>query len=544
MIYFSAGDAPFYFSEQLTALSWLPQVWNNAKDFGENLLPRLWIDYPFRLIVKLFASLGLGWGVIEKMLWLIAACIGVVGIYELTKYIVGRNAACVAVVLYTVNTYSLFLFGGGQLGVALAYGLAPLVLLKFIEKKGKGIQNGLWLALLILFDLRVAYIVLGAVVLYQVLSKTFSIRNMSVSLLVAALLHAFWILPTLALGMGPSALSEDFTNPGMLKFLSVADFSHTVSLLHPNWPENLFGKVYFLQPEFLVIPCIAFFALFFVKTGKNKLQVLYFALLALIGAFLAKGVNPPLGTIFNWCFMYIPGFVMFRDPTKFYLFTAIGYAVLIPYVLDHIEGRMKKTKWLPYAAFLIFWGFAVRPLLLGQLTGNFQPQSIPQDYVRLKDMLIADTTSSRTLWIPAAEKFAYASDIHPVLSASGLYPNTSLSGVLEIATSSAFLQKLAQSGVRYVIVPMDTEGKIFMTDYKADNALRKQAISVLEQTALTRHTEYQQIAVFENNQFSYHSEIPTVVEKQEYWSRIGLIVGVVALGICMGIVIRKRKSFQ
>ncbi len=60
-------------------------------------------------------------------------------------------------------------------------------------------------------------------------------------------------------------LDNDLTNPGMLHFLSFADFSHTLAFLHPNWPENLFGKVYFLQPEFLLLPVIAFSALFFVK---------------------------------------------------------------------------------------------------------------------------------------------------------------------------------------------------------------------------------------------------------------------------------------
>ncbi|MFZ2025179.1 MAG: hypothetical protein WAV51_02785 [Microgenomates group bacterium] len=541
MMFFSSGDGPFFYQEEISALSWLPKVWESFKGFGENVLPRLWIDYPFRLIVKILASLGLGWGVIEKMLWLIAIAIGVVGIYKLTKFVVGRNAAYLAVILYITNTYSLFLFGGGQLGVALAYGLAPLVLLKFIRYEKKDIQNGLWFALLILFDLRLAYVVLAAIVLYQGIARTFRIRNMGISLFAAAVLHAFWILPTLLTGVGSSALGEDFTNPGMLKFLSVADFSHSLSLLHPNWPENLFGKVYFLQPEFLVIPFIAFCSMVFVKQAKNKKHILFFGLLALLGAFFAKGVNPPFGSIFNWCFRYIPGFVMFRDPTKFYLFTAIGYAVLIPYTLERLSKKSKKLRWVFYGAFIIFWCFTIRPLFLGTLSGNFKPQSIPQEYIQVKDMLVSDKTPSRTLWIPTAEKFVYSSDTHPMLSVATLYPNTSLSQVLEIATSSAFLPKLSESGVRYVIVPTDIEGKMFMTDYQTDTALREQVISVLEETPLTRRAEYQQIAVFENDQFSFHSEIPTVVESQEYWSKIGLIAGAVAFVIFVFIMIKKRK---
>ena len=525
MLYFSSGDAPFFFNEQLTSLSWLPQVWNTTKDFGENVLPRLWIDYPFRFIVKLLSTLGLEWGVIEKMLWIIAIAIGAIGIYKLAKFVVGKNAAYLAIILYITNTYSLFLFGGGQLGVALAYGLAPLVLLKFIGRKGKGIQNGLWVALLIVFDLRIAYLVLGAIVLYQGISKTFRIRDMGISLFVAAILHAFWIVPTIFTGVRSSALGEDFTNPGMLKFLSFADFSHSLSILHPNWPENLFGKVYFLQPEFLVIPLIAFLSLFFIKTGKNKLSVLFFALLALIGAFFAKGVNPPFENIFNWSFRYIPGFVMFRDPTKFYLFTAIGYAVLVPYTLEMLSEKSKKLRWVFYGALIIFWCFTIRPLFLGALNGNFKPQSIPQEYIVLKDMLVSDQAPSRTLWMPAKEMFAFASDTHPVLSASTLFKNASYAEMLEIATSSSFLRLITDAGVHYVVVPKDIEQTMFLTEYTYDATLREHMVETLDESSLTRLPQYKEIAVYTNPEFLHMTQdIPDEVHTQQQYVVAGLVI--------------------
>ena len=162
----------------------------------------------------------------------------------------------------------------------------------------------------------------------------------SISVLIAVLVHSFWVLPVALGGSSAAALGEEFTNPGMLKFLSVADFSHAISLLHPNWPENLFGKVYFMQPEFLVLPVIAFASLLFIKpTTKNKQLITYFSLLALIGAFLAKGVQEPGGAVFQWMFAHIPGFVMFRDPTKFYVYIALGYSILIPFTLERITKK-------------------------------------------------------------------------------------------------------------------------------------------------------------------------------------------------------------
>jgi len=533
MVYFSTGDAPFYFFEQLASISWLPQVWNNAKDFGENLLPRLWIDYPFRLIVKLLATFGLGWGMIEKLLWVLALVIGIIGIYQLAKFIVGKSVAYIAVLVYLTNTYALFLFGGGQLGVALAYGLAPLVLLKFIQSDKNGVRNGLWLALLVIFDLRLAYLTLGAIFLYQVILKTFHIRTMCISILVAAIVHAFWILPVILTGAGSRALGEDFTNPGMLQFLSFADFSHSLSLLHPNWPDNLFGKVYFLQPEFLILPLLAFSALaWIVKSQKSdeKLHIVFFALLALLGAFFAKGAQPPFGDLFIWCFQHVPGFVMFRDPTKFYLFIAIGYAILIPFVLGEIAKYRKKMKWIVYGVFIIFWSFTIRPLWLGQLTGNFKPQTIPIEYEKLKDMLIEDTIFSRTLWIPSKEKFVYSSDVHPALTSASLFNNASLSGVMTIASSSSFLTSINEAGIRYVILPKDIEGTLYMTEYKFDATLRERMIQTIEQTPLVALAQYKEIAVFENPSFTMmKSYTPDIATKQQKLANIGLMISGVSL---------------
>jgi hypothetical protein len=307
--------------------------------------------------------------------------------------------------------------------------------------------------------------------------------------------------------------------------LSVADFSHALAFLHPNWPDNLFGKVYFLQPEFLILPILAFASLLFLKkTSDNRGRITFFAFLALIGAFFAKGINDPFAGIFNWCFIHLPGFLMFRDPTKFYLFTAIGYAVLIPYCLEQLCGRMKKFKWVIYTVFILFWCFTTRPLFLGQLTGNFRVQTVPQEYIQLKDMLVSDRTPSRTLWMPSVEKFAYVSDIHPSLAATDVFKNASISGLMNIATSSAFVPAIAAAGVRYVIVPQDVGGTIFMTDYTFDPMLRQDLINALQHTLLKQDTVYHHIAVFENTQFSFHADIPAFVAKQEYWSRVGLLI--------------------
>lgn len=392
--YFAAGDLDFFWPEQLGNLSWLPRVFQLDYGFGYNGLLSLWLDYPFRVFIKLLSTLGLSWFVIEKLLWFSVFVLAIYSSKKLAEYVLGKSLfTWLAPIIYTTNSYILLLFGGGQLGVALAYGLSPLVLLKFVEyldnkvqtaenrqqsansreqkvDSRKQIANGIWLALLVAFDLRIAYLIVAIILLYGVLlvrhrrlSLLSAVRYLLfvfvVPLLVSGFVHAFWILPAALTGSGVSSKGAQYTDPNALSFFSFADFSHALSLLHPNWPENLFGKVYFLQPEFLILPLLAFGSLLFITIKKLRVTsdglnmknpqpetrnpITYFILLALIGVFLTKGVNPPLGGVFSWMFTHVPGFVMFRDPTKFYLYVALGYSVLIPFTLERVADRLTRT---------------------------------------------------------------------------------------------------------------------------------------------------------------------------------------------------------
>ena len=449
--YFSSGDLGFFWEEQIRAFSWLPQVTNG--------LLSLWLDYPFRVVVKILSTVGFSWFVIEKLLWISVFALACYSSYKLTKHWLG----CI---IYTFNTYLLLLFSGGQLGVAASFAFTPFIFYRFREHPKEKIVNGLYLAILIIFDIRIAFLVILA-------TAPWWYRSI-VSLIVAGSLHMYWILPTV---LARATIPGELTNPGMLKFLSFTDFSHALSLLHPNWPENLFGKVYFLQPEFLIIPILAFSAV------ANKYR--YFAFLALIGVFFAKGVNEPFGGIFQWMFERVPGFVMFRDPTKFYLYIAMGYSVLIPVIL-------KKSRLLSIL-FVIFWLFTLRGF-------SIQPVRIPEEYVQLKNLLVSDPIPSRTLWIPKREGFAFSSDVHPILT----------------ATDAASVDP----SVKYIIVPIDVNKKIFLDGYEFNPSMREKVIASI---SLPQNPQFQDLAVFENPSFSgMQSAVPAVATKQQQLANIGL----------------------
>lgn len=482
--YFASGDLGFFWEEQIQAFSWLPEVFHPEYGHGFNGLLSLWLDYPFRLVVKLLATAGLSWFVIEKLLWISVFALAIYSSYRLTKHWLGS-------LIYTFNTYFLLLFSGGQLGVAYAYAFAPFIFYRFMKYPTKGIINGLYLAILLMFDIRIAFLVLLATIPWWYRSL--------ISPFVAASVHLYWILPTV---FARVTVPGELTNPGMLEFLSFSDFSHALGFLHPNWPENMFGKVYFMQPEFLILPLLAFGSLLWrgQETMNNKqrrlLLTVYCPFLVLVGAFFAKGVNEPFGQLFNWMFTHVPGFVLFRDPTKFYLYIALGYSVLIPFVLQ------KFRKPVITVLFIVFWIVTLRAV-------QIPTAELPQEYRELKHILVADTVPSRTLWIPQKESFAFYSDTHPILTATS-------------ATS-------VDPSIKYVIVPIDVNRRIFLADYKFDPSIRENVISSI---SFPRNSQFRDLAVFENPQFSkMESTVAEIAVRQQQLANMGLGISIGFLAI-------------
>ncbi len=529
------GDWPYFFSENIKETSLIPPIWAPWQENGLggiNLLLGLQTFQSF-LIVVFSQWLGIPWNLVYKIGWFgLFLCLSGFSAWKLTRTVLQDRFqvwhGALSGLIYLTNAYVLMLVSGGQMGVALAYAVAPLVLTSFFKlivffvsqtKNFKfhpstslrtRISNfkmiaeaGLALAIQVVFDPRIAYVTMIGVGLYVIasllhcfiVSKERLLRGFLLSVVaigsvvaVAVLLNAFWLLPMVLVRGNPlENLGPAYTSADSLKFFSFADFSHALSLLHPNWPENMFGKTYFLQPEFLVLPILAFGLLLLISNIKNQKETIqqynnitihFFALLALIGAFLAKGVNPPFGEVYRWLFSNVPGFVMFRDPTKFYILIAVAYSVLIPCVLNNFVERVtklnKKLILFPIAAFLLYWIFTIRPVFLGDISGTFVFHQIPSQYTELKNQLVGDKYFYRTLWIPMQQRFAFASYLHPAVEAYSLFNSTNSAQLAVILNQNKSQKFLENIGVRYLIIPDDSLGEIFLEDRKYSEDLRDQ----------------------------------------------------------------------
>ncbi len=576
--YFAFGDAPFFFPEQISDISWIPRIWDQSYAFGRSMIAQLWIDYPIRLFIKLAYIFGLNWWSIDKLLWVGAVVLSIFSVWKISKYIFqSRFISLISICIYTFNTYVLMLFDGGQRGVMLAYSFVPFILYRFISSidhvfdtgrlpHRKNIQNGLLLSILIAFDLRLTYVVVLILIAYCVGVMYFNeykkkhfmsnlllfFKTIFPSFIIPPFIHAYWILPMVFVKDGVS-LGEEYTGVGMLKFLSVADFSHAFSLLHPNWPENLFGKVYFLQPEFLIIPLVAFGSLLTInsiRTQSRRIRkhIIFFSLVSLVGVFLAKGVREPFGSLYVWAFSTIPGFVMFRDPTKFYLLIALGYSLLIPYALYSFATWVQRHihrptgKYAIILQFFLIWVGLLRSIFLGGVSGNVSPKMLPTEYIHLKNTLVADKEASRVLWLPVAEKFSYASDIHPIITSESLFNTASVSGILEAISSPDFETVLKKSGIKYVVIPSDEWQRIFLKEYTYDENLRNQIIHALESKKIVRDTSYARLAVFRNTEYTFEPHKPAFVDLQEVWMYRGLGISGIALVISLILIMIPKKD--
>src|SRR3989344_6892132 len=442
MISLSSKDLPFFFNEQLQSFYYYPYVWDPTRGngFGEDISGVLWLrTFIYSTAGFLHNGLGLDWFLITIVYYSLFILFSGISIYFFVRTLFGKNwyIFFISFLIYISNTYILMIILGGQVGVMLAYSLTPLVFslcIKLLQDNRFNIKlsliTGFILALQALLDVRLAYLSFVFVCfLFLVFNyihasrKSFlqffssRILHLAICAVTIFLLHAFWILPSVF------SLQETFEagkGDVSVDFLSFAKLENSISLLHPNWPENVFGKTYFMRPEFMLSPILAFLSILFLPKNKQseKFWVSFFSIGAVLGAFLAKGLNDPFGSVYLWLYSYFPGFSLFRDPTKWYVVVAIAYAYLIPFTIQKGSEllKIKQSKsLLPHGLFVLFWGYLLFPIFQHAQTGVF-PRVVPDEYIKLKDELIQDAQFSRVIWIPTVSRYGYSSSTHPAVS--------------------------------------------------------------------------------------------------------------------------------
>lgn len=507
----TSGDSRFYFKSMYDTKSIFPYAWSPflGNGFGGNASAYLWFYTVFSGIFAVGKVFNLSWEILDRILilypFLLLCLISSLMIRRLLR--LSFLYSVLGSIIFTTNTYILMIMGGGQKFIGLSYAIAPLIIYKVISFENEGKKLSQYLSHFILvtfllvvqafFDIRIAYITIFAVILFFLyksillfvdrLSYQSSLIHILklfpvifIPIVLTLFINSFWIFPSILSHSNPiQELGEAYSSISAVKYLSFARFENTISFLHPNWPLNIFGKVGFMRPEFLILPILAFVSLLFVnkpklKTAnvelKNNSMIIFFVLLGLAGSFLAKGTNDPFGGIYLWMFEKIPGFEMFRDSTKWYLLVALSYSVLIPFALSEISGKKypvfnkylskEKTKYLIFIIFLIFWLFTIRFAVFHRLGGTFAVQEIPSDYFRYEKFMNSDMSFSRSLWIPSIHRFTFYSASHPMVDGSVYFKGQNSEEIVS-KFSSDTQQKLIDDGIGYIVLPIDTDKQIY-----------------------------------------------------------------------------------
>lgn len=424
------GDAPYFYPDNLKELFQKPLIWDFRNDnFGNPQFQVLWLYIPtflFGLFNKLF---GLNSEILIRLIFYFPATVlSIVSSWFFIKnYTKNLAAVFLGSLLYSFNTYFLLLLDGGQIGVALAYGIFPFSVLALQKLNENFNIKNLTLAISIFFmieniDLRLA--ILSPVILIVIdfcqmlFTKNWkkiikNLANLFLVLLITLLLNAFWLLPLLNyIKDSYSGISATGENSG--SFLSLLN---GFLLFNPHFPDNEFGKV--LPPPFYfgLLPILIFGGLLF-KNGKKKL---YLALVLLIFIFFVKGETDPFGTIFRWLIDNLPLGVAFRDATKFFIPSLLISSVLLASTFDQLVSLFKKRTKLIFLIFYLYLMLLIWPAFFSQLTGVLAIKDFNPDYKKIYQKLSNEAPFFRTVWFSERPPLAFSTMGKEAISANLLY---------------------------------------------------------------------------------------------------------------------------
>lgn len=457
------GDAPYFYHGTFKDFFSEPLSWESRGRLG--IVNDLYWLYPLMFIYYALGVLtGLGNDVIIRLIfyfpaiffasfssWLFARYLGF-------SSIVGVFAALV----YSLNTYFILLIDGGQVGVALAYGLFPFALLQLYKLKSrKTLQFFVSLAsfmLLVIADVRFALITIFTLILWQSLEqitplKKINFKNWKIFIIfgIAVLaVSSYWLVPAFTL--------KPTTGAGSRSDLQLISILHPLFVFAPHWPENQFGMISPPSLLFVALPLLVFANLFFKRS--RRISVFIFCFLFFV--FLAKGDTGLFGSLYSWILDTIPFGGAFRDSTKFLAPLALFAGILIAVAIQNIQSRFKKYMFskviVIFAYFYLL--FLAYPAIFGNMNGVLAGRDFSKDIKIIADKIFGEADFLRTIWFPERHPLAVSSERKPALDAKtlvGLRPfaslNTGTIDVFNFLHNSEFVEWLKLLGIKYLVFP-------------------------------------------------------------------------------------------
>jgi len=254
----------------------------------------------------------------------------------------------------------------------------------------------------------------GLYILYALWENRHNLRfSIQFLLRVALMLSAWvvvslwWIYPCIKLsGTAFSAMSDWKMSFGSLVSVSQYFSTGEILLLRQKFvfgPGSLFYNFY-SQTGIFILSCLALIITFvgWIKNRKEKSWGLLTTIL-LVGWFVCKGSNPPLGYgFYNFLFSNFNFTMIFRNPyEKLGLVLLLPYSVLFGLGLFSISKNLGRLKVLVISMIVFFiCGVLVWPMWSGNVYSDGVRLNVPEYYTEANKIIDLDSLDARILVLP------------------------------------------------------------------------------------------------------------------------------------------------
>lgn len=480
--------------------------------------------FPANYLAAFLLNAGVNANLIYKLTFLFPiALLTPLSFYFLAEYILKDKLA--SITASTIYSYSTPIIVGttGIMTSAVVTAIAPFILLYYIkfinDKKVYYVYLCLFYILIcISFDVRYVYLIYLILLLYTLyfyfvkykthqnfknIFKFEDVKNLLLFLIFSFLINLYWIL---ILFTGSSSITE--VTSRSLWGSNLVNLTQSFFINHSIWNASKLIPFYHnsLSITSLIIPFI-FIASLLTLNKKNYL-IIFFIIISFIGIFLTKMDHPPFANIYEWLYLNLPGFSFFRESSKFYFITIIGYAVVISSIFLSI--KLPLLKYILFLIINITFLINTLPLITGKIDTMYVERKIPKDYSRLNRLIEKDKNIFfRTLYIPRYSQWGQDNPIHPRLDYTSLIRSSSLiknpfliPGSNEsLISNKMFFNFLNNISVRYIVLPIkDIANNDNFYDYLGSKVYWK---NILKDFASARNLKkvnynFNELVVYEN----------------------------------------------
>lgn len=308
--------------------------------------------------------------------------------------------------------------------------------------------------------------------------KTYT-KRLAMLTFVAPLFNSYWLFPlATSYYLGATGFFQTYTSGALITFsgLRYLSFWNTFDVIMLG--EHAY-QFFWLHPQnygplSVVIPIMA--AASILISRKNR-YVLFMALTLLIGIFLTKGANDPLGEAYYFAAANLPSGIgaLLRNPTKFISLVTFSYSFLIGLFITKVYQKLSLlklsrprigTRAFRYPATVGLVILVLAPVTYGTLLDlqgytwqRYRPTYVPEAYDNVNSWLSEQEGHFKVVWLGAGgylwkdgyglTGFPEVGSSRPSVSSNYVWPSP-LNETHDIGKLLSIL------GVKYIILHSDS----------------------------------------------------------------------------------------